>query len=98
MTDPRDAARQWLAELIAKRCPGCSEQSNGWEHIRPAEAGYLAAAILDAPGITVDQVRGALDLRGVVHPASDRPSTLAVGNATQVVIRLPAIPLDGEQT
>lgn len=82
----RDQARQWLAETI------CAAQCG-----RGTLHDDLADAILDAPGVTVEEIRGVIAISDLtVHPVTTvYPPGLELATHTQTVIRLPAVPLDG---
>lgn len=82
MSDPRGAAREFLSNLLAGRCPGCAEVEHA-SHIDKHDAGYRADALLDAEGVQVDQ-----------HVALD-PTTLNLAGK-RITITLPLMPLSPE--
>jgi hypothetical protein len=75
MADPRDAARQWLAETIhAARC-GCGDLPS---HGKDTYASRTADAILSAPGVEVEwrHVGRSTDMRVVIRlPAEEGTGT-----------------------
>jgi hypothetical protein len=94
MADPRDTARQWLAERHEAAAQLC-ESPQAWHagmvrdpdpagRITPPCGDCYIDAILSAPGVEVEQVDLALREDGLLHVDLSPPTH------AQVVIRLPA--------
>lgn len=84
MTEPVDVARQWLADRVHVVDCGCQSgvhTEDAWDYY-----GRVADAILQAPGVevTVEHIVGRSDVSFLVGQVTD----------TQVVIRLPAQPIE----